>query len=157
MIGVIFGAVCLVVFGAIVGVVFGGLEGDAVEKRLAAGNEQKLPHGKLLAARMLVCGLVAVMTMGYSVDTLYAFGILMVSLTMAHRMSFNNSIGKPFWYMGPEERSEGDSIYDNIAWGMSAGITDLFGRDRSPVDPFAFIMILEVAVLSFLIVMFVHP
>ena len=100
--------------GIVFGAVFGSFESEEVIHRSNIGNNKKLPHGWLLLARLLVCLVFALMVTDYELRTLFLTGVMFVALTITHRVVFNRGIGKPYWYMGPAERSNGDSVYDAL-------------------------------------------
>ena len=103
-----------ITLGILFGAVFGSFESEEVLYRSSIGSRKKLPHAWLLLARIALCSVFAIMVTDYEFRTILLAGVMFVALAISHRVVFNRGIDKPYWYMGPAERSKGDSIYDTF-------------------------------------------
>ena len=119
----------ILAFGSLVGFLFGEFESDRVTQSFHSPKSKKLPHGKLLTARIIICLLVSCATLGYTRDTLLMTAVMMVSLTITHRFTFNKGTDKPYWYMGLplDLRDKDDSKYDTAMHLIASGL-HLFNR-----------------------------
>ena len=149
----IFAALCFIVIGALAGLVFGGLEGSEVVARRTTGGK-KLPHAWLLLARVFVCLFVAVAIEGWTQLSLIGAGISFVALAMIHRLELNHVLGKQFFYMGPVERSGGDSVYDSFMWGVSKWWAFVTREEHRPQSVFTTAVVIEGVALLFLVAVF---
>jgi len=154
----VFHALLYVVMGCLLGLAFGGFEGAwTVERRMAGGK--KLPHALLLLARVVLCaGLGLLMEWrfdGTLITMVLAAGIMFVSLVLIHRLEYNSKISYPYYYMGPVERSGGDSLYDGAMWSISKWWAFITRTAHSPQDVFATAVTIELLALGTMIGFFV--
>lgn len=147
----VFHLLSYILMGALLGLAFGGFEGSwTVDLRSKEGK--KLPHALLLFIRVALCTLLGVVLelvfQGTYVTMALASGVMFVSLTLIHRLEYNSKISYPYYYMGPIERSGGDSIYDGLMWGISKWWAFVTRTKHVPQDVFAVAVTVELLSLG---------
>lgn len=142
----------LAFIGLVIGYVAGSVEAETTVRLRNEGK--KIDHAFALIVRIVLSALMAKAIHGISLLGLYGFGIVMLSITLSHRQAYNGELGLVWYYMGPRERSKGDSVYDSICWWLATRLSGLFKRSVEPWMPWAIAVLAEVTALVLVIKQF---
>lgn len=154
------------IIGGLLGICFGLGEALWRRMRIAQRDPRNLPHGWLLTARLAMATLVAWYVLPFqqlqllheldpawhsTPSILRTTGIVMVALTMLHRVVFNIFSGQAVWYMGDVEHKPGDSVYDTIMWTLASLFFVGILRRWHPAHPWVMATAIERTALILLI------
>lgn len=120
-------ACAVAVIGACAGWRFGVFEADWAKQRADDLVYDPLHHSILLAARLGIALIVAVLIDGLEWSAIWLVAAFMAALATVHRLVYNRrtranglSRTREWWYMGGCRRYIDDGWYDTICWILSA-------------------------------------
>ena len=125
----------LTTMAIVLGIGFGATDSREIVALRTTGA--KFNHALALAYRVAAAALVSIVPFGIALSALMSTVYVMAVTTIVHRVILNRSLDKPFWYMGPADRSGGESIYDTVLWKLSGVFT------KKPWAPFVIAMAVE--------------
>jgi hypothetical protein len=151
----------LLIIGALLGLGFGLGEASERAFRVRTNDPRTLPHTMLLWARIAATGIctVLVLSTAYVLEWItppmaplllflrHWLSSFLV-LTLVHRLTFNLASQRPWYYLGSPNRTQDDSVYDNLMWTISALLFLWIKRWHDSI-PFLLALLIEGTTLYF--------
>lgn len=92
----------------------------AFAKAAANARALKVNHAIEWLGVSLVLGGASIVNAHTLAGYAYHLGICFGAFAIPFRLMYNRFKGKAWWYMGPEKRGTGESVYDTLFWWICA-------------------------------------